>query len=196
MSWRRKILTWVYPFFRVINLLSRKGAAVLYNSNETPPPVSFYSLSVVRNNGEMLHLEAYKGKKVLLVNTASDCGFTPQYAGLQKLYSDHSKHLQVIAFPANDFKQQEKSTDEEIATFCQVHYGVSFPVAKKCSVIRGDHQHEVYQWLTDKKKNGWNDRSPSWNFSKYLVNEKGWLMNYFGPSVSPTGKEVQAAINK
>lgn len=196
MSLRQQILKAIYPLFKGYNKISGRGTLMLTNKNETLPPVSFYDLSVELNNDETLSMKSFKGKKVLLVNTASDCGYTPQYTDLQRLYEEYKEHLQVIGFPANDFKEQEKGTDEEIAEFCKVNYGISFPLTKKCSVIKGNEQHEVFDWLTDKTKNGWNNKSPGWNFSKYLVNENGILLNYFGPSVSPLGKEVRAAINK
>ena len=196
MSLRQQILKAVYPLFKSFNKISGKGTTILSNGNKTLPPFSFYDLSVVLNNGDTISMATLKGKKVLLVNTASDCGYTPQYTDLQRLYEEHKEHMQVIGFPANDFKEQEKGTDEEIAVFCKVNYGISFPITKKCSVIKGREQHEVFNWLTDKSKNGWNNKFPGWNFSKYLVNENGLLTNYFGPSVSPVSKEVQAAINK
>ena len=104
--------------------------------------------------------------------------------------------LLVIGFPANDFKEQEKGTDEEIMQFCKLNYGVTFPLMKKSVVIRSAGQNPVFQWLTDSAKNGWNNKYPSWNFSKYLVNENGILTNYFDPSVSPLGKEIREAIEK
>ena len=133
---------------------------------------------------------------ILLMNTASDCGYTNQYEDLQKLYEENKDSLVIIGFPANNFKEQEKGTDEEIAEFCKLNYGVSFPLAKKRSVIAGPDQHPIFQWLTDKNKNGWTSKKPSWNFSKYLVNENGILVNYFDPSISPTSSEVKDAIKK
>jgi len=132
----------------------------------------------------------------LLVNTASDCGYTDQYDELQKLYDEEKDRLVIIGFPSNDFKQQEKGTDEEIAAFCRINYGVRFPLVKKSSVLPGPEQHPVFQWLTDKSKNGWTSKKPSWNFSKYLVNEEGMLIGYFDPSVSPLNKKVREAILK
>ena len=132
---------------------------------------------------------------MLLVNTASDCGYTGQYDELQKLYEEYQNKLIVIGFPANDFKEQEKGSDEEIAQFCKINYGVTFPLIKKSSVIKGNSQNEVYQWLSNKNLNGWNDQQPTWNFSKYLINEEGALTNYFAPFISPLSKDVIAAIN-
>ena len=148
------------------------------------------------NNGDSIPLSNYKGKKLLIVNTASDCGYTDQYDNLQKLYEENKEKLVIIGFPANDFKEQEKGTDEDIEKFCRLNYGVTFPLAKKSSVIPGPEQNPIFQWLTDKNKNGWTSKKPSWNFSKYLINEEGVLVNYFDPSISPTGKEVMDAIKK
>lgn len=196
MSLRQKILKAIYPVFKKYTKITGKGTRVLTNEKESVPLSSFYDLSVVLNNGDTLSLAALMGKKVLLVNTASDCGYTAQYEDLQKLYEQNKENLVVIGFPANDFKQQEQGTDEEIAEFCKVNYGVGFPLVKKSTVIKGSDQHKVFKWLTDKQLNGWNEKPPGWNFTKYLVNEKGVLINYFGPSVSPVSKEVLAAIKK
>jgi glutathione peroxidase len=103
--------------------------------------------------------------------------------------------LVIIGFPANDFKEQEKGTDAEIAEFCRVNYGVTFPLAAKCSVKKGRDQHDVFNWLSTSKKNGWNEKAPIWNFSKFLVSENGELLGYFEPSVSPTGKEIRLALD-
>ena len=130
----------------------------------------------------------------MLVNTASNCGYTDQYEALQKLSEEYKDKLIVIGFPANDFKQQEKGSDEEIAQFCKLNFGVTFPLMKKTVVVKTAEQNEVFRWLTDSTKNGWNNKAPSWNFTKYIVNEEGVLTNYFGASVSPAGKDVIKVI--
>lgn len=193
MTLRQKVLRLVYP---LLMWAGQKGAKDRLHKNEKriAPPVSFYSLSVVLNNGKVLPFETLKGKKVLLVNTASDCGYTPQYTELQKLYEDTKEAVEIIAFPANDFKEQEKGNDEEIAAFCTVNYGLSFPVAKKSSVVKGAAQNPVFRWLTDKSLNGWNDQPPSWNFSKYLVDEDGVLTHCFAPQISPLSEAVVKEI--
>jgi glutathione peroxidase len=195
MSARQKLLKAVYPVWMWWGKIRGKNNAEFTNAKEQPQ-VSFYSLKSVLNDGTMMDFASLAGKKVLLVNTASNCGYTDQYNQLQELAETYSKDLVVIAFPANDFKHQEKGSDEEIAEFCKANYGISFPLMKKSSVIKGPGQHEVFQWLTDSSKNGWNSKPPSWNFSKYLVNERGVLTNYFGATVSPLSKEVLDAINK
>ena len=183
----------IYPLLLWARKSSAKTASVMNKSN-TAPLQSFYSLSATLNNGKELRFEGLRGKKVLLVNTASDCGYTPQYAELQKLYEGAKAGLEIIAFPANDFKEQEKGTDEDIASFCSVNYGVSFPLAKKAVVIKSDGQHPVFQWLTAKEKNGWSDTPPSLNFAKFLINEEGLLTNYFDPAVSPLSTELTEAV--
>lgn len=195
MTYRQKVLKAVYPAWMWWAKMRGKNADAL-SHGKTPPPVSFYSLKATLNNGEPLDFASLKGKKVLLVNTASDCGYTDQYKDLEELYQQNKDKLVVIGFPANDFKEQEKGTDEEIAQFCKTNYGISFPLVKKSTVIKTDSQHEVFRWLTNPSQNGWNDQPPSWNFSKYLVNEEGILINYFGPSISPTSGEVMIAINQ
>lgn len=195
MTYRQKILKAVYPVFTWFNRTTGKNNTKMSNKT-TQPPVPFYNLTTPLNNGDTLDFKSLKGKKVLLVNTASDCGFTGQYEGLQSLYSRFGDKLVVIGFPANDFKEQEKGSDDEIAEFCKVNFGVRFPLAKKSVVIKNADQHPVFQWLTDKKLNGWNDTPPTWNFSKFLVNEKGILTNYFGPAIEPESKEITDLIDK
>ncbi len=163
------------------------------NKNKTAPEVSIYSLSVVNNKGEEISLKDFKGKKLLFVNLASQCGFTPQYHELEELYRNHKDKLVVLGFPSNDFGGQEPGTDEEIASFCQVNFGVTFPLFKR-SEIKGEAQQPVYQWLSDPSLNGWNEQQPTWNFCKYLVDENGFLMNFFSASVSPLSTELLEAI--
>jgi glutathione peroxidase len=194
LTLRQKAMKIVYPLLLWAGKKASKEK-LLINSEHVLPPTSFYTLSVVLSNGTALSFEQLKGKKVMLVNTASDCGYTPQYTELQQLYQLAKEELVIIAFPANDFKEQEKGSDAEISSFCTINFGVTFPIAKKALVIKSPAQHPVFQWLTNKKLNGWNDKAPSWNFSKYLVDEKGTLTHYFEPAVSPLSEEVTAAVN-
>ncbi|HUC82901.1 MAG TPA: glutathione peroxidase [Flavisolibacter sp.] len=194
LTLRQKALKLIYPLFLWMSKKNTKEQ-ILVNEKQVAPPASFYSLAAVLTNGKELSFENMKGKKVLLVNTASDCGYTPQYTELQKLYQHSKEDLEIIAFPANDFKEQEKGSDTEIAAFCSRNYGVSFPIAKKAVVVKTPAQHPVFQWLSDKKLNGWNDKEPSWNFSKFLVNEEGVLTHYFEPAVSPMSDEVIRAVH-
>jgi glutathione peroxidase len=194
MTFKQKLLKAFYP---VIMKFSKNDHSTITKKNtNTTSPVSFYSLSTVLNNGERLNFESLKGKKVLLVNTASNCGYTNQYEDLQKLSEQYKDKLTVIGFPANDFKEQEKGDDKQIAEFCKINFGVNFPLAAKSSVIKNANQNPVFQWLSDAAKNGWNNTQPSWNFSKYLVNEQGELINYFDKAVSPLSEEVIKAIEE
>ena len=195
MTARQMVLKAVYPVLMGWNKLTGSKSVSLEKDASKHPTKSFYDLSATLNNGQVLSFSSLKGKKVLLVNTASDCGYTSQYDDLQKLYETEKDKLVVIGFPANDFKHQEKGNDEEIAQFCKINFGVTFPLAKKSTVIKGTEQNAVFNWLTDKSKNGWNDKAPSWNFSKYLVNEEGELTNYFDPAISPMSEEVTSAVH-
>lgn len=194
MTGRQRILKIAYPLWIAFTKLMGRNTKILANAKNIKPAQSIYDLSVSLNNGNSLPLQSFKGKKILLVNTASNCGYTNQYEDLQNLYQQFNNQLQIIAFPANDFKEQENGSDNDIARFCQVNFGVTFPLAKKSVVIPSGDQNNIFQWLTDKSKNGWNEQSPSWNFSKYLVNEQGTLTHYFDPSVSPLSAEVIKAV--
>ena len=196
MTVRQTVLKAIYPVWMFISRAFGKRSKVLINKKNVQPLQSFYNLSTQLNNGTILSFSSFKGKKLLLVNTASDCGYTNQYSDLQTLYEEYRDMLTVIAFPANDFKEQEKGTDEEIGNFCKINFGVTFPIASKGIVVRANEQQTVFQWLTDKTKNGWNNQPPTWNFSKYLLNEDGVLVSYFDPAISPLSEEVKKAIEK
>lgn len=196
MDIRQKILKALYPVVMFMSRLTGKKIKTMDNKENSVSGTSLYNLAVHLNNGTDLRLESLKGKKILLVNTASNCGFTGQYDDLQKLYERFKDKLEIIAFPANDFKEQEKGTDEEIAEFCRINYGVTFPLAKKSVVVRTGQQNEIFKWLSTPEFNGWNEQEPTWNFSKYLVDENGTLVKYFDPGVSPLSKEVVDAITE
>lgn len=141
-------------------------------------------------DGSEFALAQLKGKKVLIVNTASECGLTPQYEQLQELYDNTSRDkLEIVAFPANNFGGQEPGTNEEIATFCQENYGVTFPVMSKVSV-KGNDIHPLFNWLTDKSENGRADIDITWNFQKFLIDENGQLVKSIGPQTLPIDEEV------
>ncbi|MFM6925061.1 MAG: glutathione peroxidase [Ferruginibacter sp.] len=194
MTTRQKFLKAVYPMWMWFAGKKDLNTKNLSNQRSTPA-VSFYSLKDTAIDGTAFDFEKLKGKKVMLVNTASDCGYTGQYDDLQKLSELYKDKLVVIGFPANDFKEQEKGSDEEIATFCRKNFGVSFPLMKKSSVIKGASQNTVFQWLTDSAKNGWNNEQPTWNFCKFIVNEQGRLTHFFGSTIEPMGAEVKTALN-
>ncbi|MFY8003882.1 MAG: glutathione peroxidase [Chitinophagaceae bacterium] len=198
MTIRQSILKAFYPVIMWFSQLVGGKEAILTRPTDnaiTPPTVSFYSLQAIANNGDTISFENLKGKKVMIVNTASDCGFTAQYAELEELYQQQKDSLVILAFPSNNFKNQEKKSDSSIATFCKINFGVTFPLMKKTDVKKTESQHPVYQWLSNKTQNGWCNQMPTWNFSKYLIDEKGNLTHFFRETVSPLSKEVKAALN-
>ncbi|MDB5203220.1 MAG: glutathione peroxidase [Ferruginibacter sp.] len=192
MTIRQLLLKFLYPVFRGVQRLFKRNIKI-FSSTENARR-SFYDLKYPVNHGDDVSFEDFRNKKILLVNTASDCGFTSQYESLEKLYEQHKDQLIILAFPANDFKGQEKKDDQAIAEFCKSNYHVQFPVMKKSKVIKHSSQNEVYKWLTDKDRNGWNDQAPTWNFCKYLVDEQGNLTHFFEAAIEPLGPEMQSAI--
>jgi len=162
---------------------------------QTDIPESIYDFKVVGLDGGTIDFSQFKGKKILIVNTASKCGFTPQYKALEKLYEKYKGNLVIVGFPANNFFYQEPGSNEKIATFCKENYAVTFPMAAKISV-KGKSIAPIYQWLTEKKYNGYGDSHVKWNFQKYLVNEKGALVHIFYSSTAPDSPEVIAAIEQ
>lgn len=143
--------------------------------------------------GEVIDFQQFKGKKLILLNVASKCGYTPQYADWQKFYETNKDKIIVLGFPANNFMGQEPGSNEEIATFCQKNYGVTFPMFEKISV-KGNDQHPLYKWLSSKDLNGWNDQEPTWNFCKYVIDEKGELVNFFASGIKPDDAEFKKAV--
>jgi glutathione peroxidase len=150
---------------------------------------SIHSFTVKSIDGENINLASFKGKKILIVNTASACGYTPQYEGLEKVYEQYKDKLVIIGFPCNQFGGQEAGTNEEIVAFCKKNYGVSFPLADKIDV-KGSNAAPIYQWLTQKSKNGVLDASISWNFNKFLIDENGKMMAYFPSNVKPDSESI------
>ena len=151
---------------------------------------SIYQFKVKDIAGNDFDFASLKGKKIMIVNTASKCGNTPQYEALEALYKEYeSKGLVIIGFPANDFMRQEPGTNEEIASFCKLNYGVTFPMMSKISV-KGKDMHEVYHFLTEKSRNGLEDSKVSWNFQKYLLHEKGELAKVIAPRTQPNDPEI------
>lgn len=150
----------------------------------------FYDFTVKTLNGESFDLASLEGKKVMVVNTASKCGLTPQYEKLQAIYEEYGgEDFEIIGFPANNFKNQEPGTAEEIREFCEVNYGVTFPMMAKISV-KGEDQHPLYQWLTRKEKNGVEDSDVQWNFQKYLIGSDGTLQKVVKPRTKPDDPEI------
>lgn len=146
--------------------------------------------------GNDFKLADLKGKKVMIVNTASECGLTPQYEQLQDVYETFKdKNFTIIGFPANNFGGQEPGSDQQIAKFCKANYGVTFPMMSKISV-KGDDMHEVYQFLTQKSQNGLEDSEVAWNFQKYLINEKGELEKVIPPTALPNDETIVSWIEE
>ncbi len=154
---------------------------------------SIYDFKVESLEGGVIDFAQYKGKKILVVNTASKCGYTPQYEGLEKLYETYKEKLVIIGFPANNFMYQEPGNNTEIISFCQKNYGVTFPMAAKIDV-KGKKIHPLYIWLTQKRYNNFSDNHVKWNFQKYLIDEKGNLVEVFAPGVEPMSEEIVNAI--
>jgi glutathione peroxidase len=196
MTIRQRLLKYAYPFWMLFANAMKRHAIAAYNKSRQEPVTSLYNLSVTLNDGRELPLSILTGRKILFVNTASDCGYTAQYESLQKLYEKYEGKLEIIAFPSNDFKGQEKGNDKEIGSFCSTNFHIRFPIALKSPVKKQPGQNEVYQWLTEKTKNGWNEQQPEWNFAKYIVDEEGVLTHYFGPSISPLDKQIIRAIKE
>jgi len=156
---------------------------------------SVYDFKVPGLDGNTIDLAKYKGKKLLIVNTASKCGFTPQYADLEKLYVKYQDKLVIIGFPANNFHQQEPGTNAEISEFCTKNYGVTFPMAEKVSVV-GDSIAPIFKYLTDEAhKLGVADPVIGWNFTKFLVDETGKLIAVFPSKVKPMDDQITKYLN-
>ncbi|WP_054411830.1 glutathione peroxidase [Hymenobacter sp. DG25A] len=154
-----------------------------------------YDYTVKDINGKDVSLGQYKGKKLLIVNTASECGYTPQYKELEELNKKYGDRVTVLGFPANNFGGQEPGSNQEIATFCEKNYGVTFPLFSKVSV-KGDDTEPLFKYLSDKSKNGAVGEAPSWNFCKYLVDEQGHVLKFYPSKVKPMSEELVADILK
>jgi glutathione peroxidase len=154
---------------------------------------TIYDFQVNTLEGEAVKLEKFKGKKLLIVNVASECGYTPQYKGLEELSRKYKDKLTVIGFPANNFGRQEPGTSTEIREFCTKNYGVTFPMMEKISV-KGDDMHPLYRWLSNKSANGSCDQAPTWNFCKYLIDENGKVMQYFSNKVEPLSDQIVSLL--
>lgn len=180
----------------LIPILAAFATSCAPKGNEDGLPSSIYEFQVAGlDSGTTIDFSAFKGKKILIVNTASKCGYTPQYEQLEKLYQAHKDKLVIVGFPANNFMWQEPGENEEIRAFCTKNYGVTFPMAAKISV-KGRHKAPIYQWLTEEKYNHFENSSVKWNFQKYLIDEEGHLIAVFPPSTEPMSEEVLEAIEK
>lgn len=174
----------------ILELISPKRVFIKPENSSIPKEAkSFYDFTMKSIDGKDIPFSIYKGKKVLIINTASECGFTPQYNELEELHKKYKDKIVLLGFPSNDFGGQEPGSNEEIRKFCQRNFGVTFQLFEKSDVI-GSNQNALYQWLTHKEHNGWNDTAPSWNFCKYLINEKGELIKFYSAAVSPLSDEI------
>lgn len=155
--------------------------------------LAIYDIKINSLQGEAIDLSEFKGKKILFVNVASKCGYTPQYEGLQKLHAEYKEKLVIIGVPCNQFMNQEPGNSTEIAEFCQKNYGVEFLMTEKVDV-KGKEQHQLYQWLTSKELNGKMDSKVKWNFQKYLLDENGNLMEVFDSGVEPMDEKITSYL--
>lgn len=152
--------------------------------------MNFHQFRARTLQGQEIDFSVYKGQKLLVVNTASACGLTPQYAALQELYQQYGgQHFRVLAFPSNDFAGQEPGSDAEIAGFCEMNYGIRFPVFRKRAVL-GENRDAIFAWLSEKDLNGIESVAPQWNFHKYLVDENGNYVKNIAPAESPLSIEI------
>jgi len=154
---------------------------------------SIHNLTIKGSKGEEIKFSDYAGKKILLVNVASECGLTPQYAQLEEMYREFSDKFVIVACPANNFGGQEPGTDAEIQQFCTLKYEISFPLTTKISV-KGNDKHNLYNFVTKKAQNGVQDSEVSWNFQKYVFNEEGFLTHVFEPQTEPASDEILTAL--
>jgi glutathione peroxidase len=163
---------------------------------KTYPKGTIHSFIVTDLRGKQFDFSTLKGKKIMVVNTASKCGLTPQYEKLQKIYEKYkNQNFEIIGFPANNFLRQEPGSASEIESFCTVNYGVTFPMMEKISV-KGKNMHPIYEFLTKKSKNGVKDTTVKWNFQKYLLNENGELEKVISPKTQPDDRSITAWIEK
>ncbi len=152
-----------------------------------------YDFSATTITGKEVAIADYKDKVLLVVNTASKCGYTPQYEDWEVFHKAHGDNIVVLGFPANNFMKQEPGSGEEIASFCQKNYGVTFQMLEKVDVT-GKNQHPLFNWLSSKELNGWNDKAPTWNFCKYVIDENGKLTNFFASGVKPKDADFLKSV--
>lgn len=168
-------------------------ATLFSKSSDQMEKTSIYDIKINRLNGTPLQLSNFKGKHILIVNVASKCGFTSQYKDLQKLYDRYNDKLVIIGVPCNQFGKQEPGNAEEIESFCEINYGVTFPITEKIDV-KGTNQHPLFAWLTQKQLNGTSNSKVKWNFQKYLVDPQGNLIDYYFSITAPTSSKITKHI--
>ena len=168
-------------------------AIISYTSSNAQK--SIYDIAINDIGGNSIDLNEFKGKHILFVNVASECGFTPQYEGLEELHQQFKEGLVVIGLPCNQFGGQEPGAEKEIQQFCTKNFGVTFLLTEKIKV-KGDEKHPLYNWLTDKKINGQSSSSVKWNFQKYIVDEKGEFVNYFYSTTKPLSPKITSIVKQ
>ncbi|WKS94581.1 glutathione peroxidase [Riemerella columbina] len=182
----KKIFIFLLSVVALLQCTSHKKAT---QQDEKPLPKSIYDYKVESLDGGEINFADFKGKKILIVNTASECGFTPQYEDLEKLYQKYQNQLVIVGFPANNFGGQEPGTNAEIKNFCQLNYGVTFPMAAKVSV-KGEDSTPIFRFLTEKELNGVKNTTILWNFTKFLIDEDGKLIDSFLSTTKPDSEKI------
>ena len=186
--------TWVMSCFNSNKVTSAPGNNAGGSAKLTAMSSSFHTLSAKTLDGQTISMDQYKGKKIIVLNVASECGYTPQYADWQAFYEKNKDKVVVLGFPCNQFGGQESGSATQIQQFCQKNYGVTFQMFEKVDV-KGNDQSPVYKWLTDPSQNGWNSDVPSWNFCKYLIDEEGKLTHFFASGVTPESADFKKAMD-
>ena len=187
-----KTINKLMKYLLVFLIIFLIGCMNSYNYGDN---LSFYDIRVKTIDGDYFDLSTFRGKKLLVVNVASKCGLTSQYKQLEELYKEYkNQNFEVLAFHSSDFANQEYSDSQKILSFCKKNYGVTFPILEKVSV-RGKSKHFIYQWLTEKNKNGKKNVSVLWNFQKFTIDENGQWVDYFSPTTSPKSKKIVKWIN-
>jgi len=187
----------IIPAAILLSCAAKNNTSIMANetssSAATVAAKSIYDFKVPALDGGTIDFASFKGKKILIVNTASECGYTPQYEGLEKLYEKYKDKLVIVGFPANNFGGQEPGSNDEIKTFCKKNYGVTFPMAAKISV-KGNDAAPIYQWLCSKSQNGVLDAEVGWNFNKFLLDENGKLLAHFESKIDPMNEAITGKL--
>lgn len=190
----KKLISYLLSFVALISCANQSARQRPIGEASIKSTASFYDFKMPElESGKMVDFHKYQGKKVVLLNVASKCGYTPQYADWEAFYKEHGDKVVVLGFPANNFMGQEPGSNDEIASFCTKNYGVTFPMFQKVSV-KGSDKDPLYKWLSTKELNGWNDQEPTWNFCKYVINEKGELVSFFPSAVKPDDAEFKKSV--
>ncbi len=191
-----KTLFYFFSIIALVNCTAQRNKTTIFEQNNLNMKKSIHEFTVVDIKGDSVSLGDFKGKKLMIVNTASKCGLTPQYTELESLYKQFKdSNFVIVGFPANNFMGQEPGSNEEIASFCSLNYGVSFPMMAKISV-KGKDIHPLYSFLTTLSQNGLEDNEVKWNFQKYLINENGFLVRVVSPTTLPTDPSIISWIKE